>query len=159
MEMSEVCALEVDIEYSGGALLEIETRLEVGELELEREREDLNPESSNDGAVPSDILEGFEYLDEQLNLAEGMNDLQEPKGDGEWIIRWYIVLTNTTICAISLRYGLVKLCWIFFPIKMELMRTTVVAFVQDIKPFMSLHETSAFKISSPFLPGMMNFQR
>ncbi|KAL9324291.1 hypothetical protein ACSQ67_009148 [Phaseolus vulgaris] len=82
MEMSEVCALEVDIEYSGGALLEIETRLEVGELELERERaEDSNPESSNDGAVPSDFLEGFEYLGEQLNLAEGMNDLQEPKGD------------------------------------------------------------------------------
>lgn len=88
MEMSEVCALEVDIEYSGGALLEIETRLEVGELELERERaEDSNPESSNDGAVPSDFLEGFEYLGEQLNLAEGMNDLQEPKGDGECIIR------------------------------------------------------------------------
>lgn len=84
MEMSEVCALEVDIEYSGSALLEIETRLEVREeLELQKETEGSNPESSNVGAVPSDILEGFEYLDEQLNLAEGMNDLQEPKGDGE----------------------------------------------------------------------------
>ncbi|XP_022640054.1 uncharacterized protein LOC106769899 isoform X1 [Vigna radiata var. radiata] len=86
MEMSEACALEVDIEYSGGALLEIETRLEVGELELERETKDSNPESSNDETDPSDIFEGFEYLGEQLNLAEGMNDLQEPKEDGEWII-------------------------------------------------------------------------
>ncbi|KAG5013171.1 hypothetical protein JHK86_025432 [Glycine max] len=81
MEMSEVCALEFDIEYSGGALLEIETRLEVRELEHERGTEDSNPESSNVGAVPSDLLEGFEYLGEQLNLAEGMNDLLEPKGD------------------------------------------------------------------------------
>ncbi|KAL2999170.1 hypothetical protein AAZX31_09G145300 [Glycine max] len=86
MEMSEVCALEFDIEYSGGALLEIETRLEVRELEHERGTEDSNPESSNVGAVPSDLLEGFEYLGEQLNLAEGMNDLLEPKGDGEWNI-------------------------------------------------------------------------
>ncbi|KAG5109066.1 hypothetical protein JHK84_045973 [Glycine max] len=81
MEMSEVCALEVDIEYAGGALLEIETRLEVREPEHERGTEDSNPESSNVGAVPSDLLEGFECLGEQLNLAEGMNDLQEPKGD------------------------------------------------------------------------------
>ncbi|TKY44975.1 Testis-expressed sequence 2 protein [Spatholobus suberectus] len=81
MEISEVCALEVDIEYSGSALLEIETRLEVGELELQRETEGSNPELSNVAAVPSDLLEGFEYLGEQLNLAEGMNDLQEPKGD------------------------------------------------------------------------------
>ncbi|RDY03233.1 Testis-expressed protein 2 [Mucuna pruriens] len=86
MEMSEVCALEVDIEYSGSALLEIETRLEVRELELQRGTEVSNPESSpsNVGAVPSDLLEGFEYLGEQLNLAERMSGLQEPKGDGEW---------------------------------------------------------------------------
>ncbi|KAK7270733.1 hypothetical protein RJT34_26118 [Clitoria ternatea] len=81
MEMSDVCALEVDIEYSGSALIEIETRLEVGELELEKGTGASNPESSNDGAVASNILEGFEYLGEQLNLAEGMNDVQEPKGD------------------------------------------------------------------------------
>ncbi|KAK7380157.1 hypothetical protein VNO78_32622 [Psophocarpus tetragonolobus] len=81
MEMSDMCALEVDIEYCGGALLEIETRLEVRELELQRGMEDSNPESSNTGAIPSDLLEGFEYLGEQLNLAEGMNDLPEPKGD------------------------------------------------------------------------------
>ncbi|KAL2334409.1 hypothetical protein Fmac_015622 [Flemingia macrophylla] len=81
MEMTDVCALEVDIEYSGSAFLEIETRLEVGEEELQREAEGSNPDSSNVGDVPSDLFERFEYLGEQLNLAEGINDLQEPKGD------------------------------------------------------------------------------
>ena len=81
MEMSEVWALEVDIEYSGSALLEIETRLEVRELEHHRGTEGSNPELSSSGAVPSDLLEGFEHFGKQLNLAEAMNDLQEPKED------------------------------------------------------------------------------
>lgn len=84
IEMSEGSALEVDIEYSGSAVLEIETRLEVRELELQREKEGSNPESSNVGSVSSDLLEGFEYFGKQLNLAEGMNDLNEPKEDGVW---------------------------------------------------------------------------
>ena len=105
MEMSEVCALEFDIEYSGGALLEIETRLEVRELEHERGTEDSNPESSNVGAVPSDLLEGFEYLGEQLNLAEGMNDLLEPKGDGEWNIGQYISPNKSNyLCIFSVMF-------------------------------------------------------
>ncbi|WJX19068.1 hypothetical protein P8452_08801 [Trifolium repens] len=83
MEMSEVWALEVDIEYSGGALLEIETRLEVRELELHAETEDSNSEPSN-VAVPSDLLEGFEYLGKQLKLEERENDCQEKKEDGDW---------------------------------------------------------------------------
>ncbi|CAI8593464.1 unnamed protein product [Vicia faba] len=79
MEMSEVCALEVDIEYSGSSILEIETRLEVCELE----KEGSNPELSKVGSVPSDILQDFGYFDKQLGLAEGMIDLQEPKEDGD----------------------------------------------------------------------------
>jgi hypothetical protein len=49
MEMSEVWALEVDIEYSGGALLEIETRLEARELQLHAGTDDSISESSNVG--------------------------------------------------------------------------------------------------------------
>ncbi|XP_027935564.1 testis-expressed protein 2-like isoform X2 [Vigna unguiculata] len=79
MEMSEVWAVEVDIEYSGGALLEIETRLEPRELELDAGTEDSNPQSNNAGAVPSDLIEDFESLEEQLNIAERTNDLQEHK--------------------------------------------------------------------------------
>ncbi|XP_027365115.1 testis-expressed protein 2-like [Abrus precatorius] len=84
MEMSEVWALEVDIEYSGGAVLEIETRLEVRELELQAGTQDSNPQPNNAGAVPSDLLEGFEYIGKQLNFAERTNDLLEQKeyGDG-----------------------------------------------------------------------------
>ncbi|XP_015940447.1 uncharacterized protein LOC107465974 [Arachis duranensis] len=79
MELSEVWAFEVDIEYSGGVVVEIETRLEVGELETE----DSNPEVSDGGAVPSDLLEGFEDLGKQLNLEERKNDLQEEKEDDD----------------------------------------------------------------------------
>ncbi|CAK8572185.1 unnamed protein product [Lathyrus sativus] len=82
MEMSEVWALEVDIEYSGGAVLEIETRLEARELELQTKTEDSNSEPSNVGAVPSDLLEGFEYLEKQLKLEERDNDFQGQKDDG-----------------------------------------------------------------------------
>ncbi|KAI4351951.1 hypothetical protein L6164_006249 [Bauhinia variegata] len=83
-EMSEVCALEVDIEYSGGALLEIETRLEVRELNLPRGTEDPeSTQSSNDGDVSSDLFEDFEFLGKQLNLAEGKTDGQEPKEDDD----------------------------------------------------------------------------
>ncbi|KAE9589698.1 putative PH domain, MMM1 domain-containing protein [Lupinus albus] len=81
MEMSEVWALEMDIEYYGGLVLEIETRLEVRELELQRGTEDSNPEPSNSGSVPSYFLEGVEYFGKQLNLFERTNDLQEHKED------------------------------------------------------------------------------
>lgn len=83
MEMSEVWAVEFDIEYSGGALLEIETRLEVHELELHAGEEDSNPQPNNAEADPSDLLEGFEYFGKQLN-SERTNDLQEQKEDGDW---------------------------------------------------------------------------
>ncbi|KAL2325239.1 hypothetical protein Fmac_024297 [Flemingia macrophylla] len=79
MEMSEVWAVEFDIEYSGGALLEIETRLEVRELELQAGTGDSNPETNNAGDVPSGLLEGFEYIGNQLT-----NDIQEQKEDGDW---------------------------------------------------------------------------
>ncbi|XP_047151940.1 uncharacterized protein LOC124823707 isoform X1 [Vigna umbellata] len=84
MEMSEVWAVEVDIEYSGGALLEIETRLEPRELELDAGTEHSNPQPNNAGAVPSDLIEDFEYFEEQLNFAERTNDLQEHKEEGDW---------------------------------------------------------------------------
>ncbi|KAF7820278.1 Testis-expressed sequence 2 protein [Senna tora] len=82
MEMSEVWAFEVDIEYSGGAVLEIETRLEVGELDLPPEIENSNLDSSSDD-VSSDLLESFEDLGMHLNLSEGTSDLQDTKEDCE----------------------------------------------------------------------------
>ncbi|KAI4347396.1 hypothetical protein L6164_008211 [Bauhinia variegata] len=82
MEMSEVWAFEIDIEYSGGALLEIETRLEVRELDLLRGTKDLESiQSNNVGDVSSDLFEDFEYLGKQLNLTEQTSDVLEPKED------------------------------------------------------------------------------
>ena len=83
MEMTEAWAFEVDIVYSGGAILEIETRLEVCEQDLHRGKEDSDPESSEVGNVSSDLLEGFGYIGKQLNLAEGTSDVKEPKQDGD----------------------------------------------------------------------------
>ncbi|OIW13081.1 hypothetical protein TanjilG_08114 [Lupinus angustifolius] len=85
MEMSEVWALEVDIEYSGGLILEIETRLEVRELELQKGTEDSNPESNNVGTVPSDLLEGVAYFGKELDIAERRNDFQEQNEDDDRI--------------------------------------------------------------------------
>ncbi|KAL4317431.1 hypothetical protein AHAS_Ahas15G0384400 [Arachis hypogaea] len=70
MEMNDVCTFEADIEYSGGAVVEIETRLEVGEPQNDKGTEC----SSNAGAAPSDL----EDLSNQLNLGDGVNDSQEP---------------------------------------------------------------------------------
>ncbi|KAF3438428.1 hypothetical protein FNV43_RR21190 [Rhamnella rubrinervis] len=81
MDMNEVWALEVDIEYSGGAVLGIETRLEVRELDPEKSIADSNPEANSVGDVSSDILEGFEYFGKQLNLDEETSDALEQKGE------------------------------------------------------------------------------
>ncbi|XP_030493377.2 uncharacterized protein LOC115709417 [Cannabis sativa] len=78
-EMSEVWAFEVDIEYSGGAILGIETRLEVRELDPEKSTVD----SNSVGDVSPDLLEGFEYYGKQLNLAEGTVDAAENKEDSD----------------------------------------------------------------------------
>ncbi|KAG9137999.1 hypothetical protein Leryth_001268 [Lithospermum erythrorhizon] len=66
---NEVWAFEIDIEYAGGAVLGVETRLEVGELDAQ-EAEELNNESSPMGEVTSDLLEGIEYYGKQLNISE-----------------------------------------------------------------------------------------
>ncbi|GJV40299.1 testis-expressed sequence 2 protein [Tanacetum coccineum] len=69
-DLKEVVVMEIDIEYYGGAVLDIETRLEVQELE--------NTESSDSTSVnevTSDLLEGVMKLNEQTNQPT------EPKGD------------------------------------------------------------------------------
>ncbi|KAM1184137.1 hypothetical protein ACFX15_013144 [Malus domestica] len=88
MDMNDVWALEVDIGYYGGAVLDVETRLEVRELDFQRGSEDLRPESGSVGDVSADLLEEFEHFGKQLNLAEGTVDAPEnkeecdPKSDG-----------------------------------------------------------------------------
>lgn len=82
-DMNEVWAFEVDIEYSGGAVLDIETRVEVRELEHQKRLDDENPESGSVGAVTSDLLEGFEYFGNQLKLSESTDVASDAKDEGE----------------------------------------------------------------------------
>lgn len=79
-DMKEVIALEIDVEYCGGLMLNIETRLEVRELDFP-ESADTNLDSSSVENVASDLLEGFEYFGNQLKLSEGMVDGIEQTGE------------------------------------------------------------------------------
>lgn len=81
-DMNEAWAWEVDIEYCGGLVLDIETRLEVHDLDLHQGVMDTNSGSSSAEYVSPDLLEGFEYFGEQLNLSEGTVDAQERKDAG-----------------------------------------------------------------------------
>ncbi|KAK9106255.1 hypothetical protein Syun_022266 [Stephania yunnanensis] len=76
MDLNEVWAMDLDIEYAGGAILDIETRIEIRESELQKSMDDGNSESSSMGDDTSDLLEveGFEYLGEQLTLHGEAND-------------------------------------------------------------------------------------
>jgi hypothetical protein len=71
-DMNEVWAFDVDIEYSGGAVLDVETRLEVCELNAQKGIVGENLDSSSVGGVSSDLLEGFEYFGKQLNVSKGL---------------------------------------------------------------------------------------
>lgn len=79
--MNELWAFEIDLEYSGDAILNVETRLEVQELDLQ-EGEGTSLESSGVGEVTSDLLEGIEYYGKQLNLSEGADELLQ-RDEGE----------------------------------------------------------------------------
>ncbi|KAL3512958.1 hypothetical protein ACH5RR_025675 [Cinchona calisaya] len=79
--MNELWAFEVDIEYCGGAILNIETRLEVRELDLQ-EGEGKSFESSTVDQVASDLLESFEHMGKNLKISEEKDDELDER-DGE----------------------------------------------------------------------------
>lgn len=96
-DMNDVWALEVDIGYYGGAVLNVETRLEVRELDFQKGSEDSSSESGSVRDVSTELLEEFEYFGKQLNLAEGTADVLEHKEEcdpkpGEIKFRSIIVL-------------------------------------------------------------------
>ncbi|KAL8233510.1 hypothetical protein R6Q59_019610 [Mikania micrantha] len=72
-DLKEVVAMEIDIEYHGGAVLDIETRLEVQELE--------NPNSKSVVDLTTGLLEDFENNGEQLKLHEHTNQEMDQKGE------------------------------------------------------------------------------
>ncbi|KAM7479542.1 hypothetical protein LguiA_027755 [Lonicera macranthoides] len=80
-DMNEAVALEIDIEYSGGMLLDITTRIEVRELDFPEA--DTNSESSSVGGVTSVLLEGFERFQKQLKISEEIASETEQKDEGD----------------------------------------------------------------------------
>lgn len=104
-DMNDVWALEVDIGYYGGAVLDVETRLEVRELDFQRGSEGSSQEAGTVGDVSADILEEFKYFGKQLNLAEGTGNALEHTEEydpklGEIIIK----LRSTFLCILHFSY-------------------------------------------------------
>jgi hypothetical protein len=81
-DMNEGVALEIDVEYSGGALLDITTRIEVCELKLHEE----DNSSSVGDDVTSDLLEDFEIFQKELKLSEATVSEAEQKDAGDSIM-------------------------------------------------------------------------
>ncbi|CAN7087808.1 unnamed protein product [Brassica oleracea var. botrytis] len=79
MEMNGVWALELDVEYTGGAGLEVQTRVDAGEEDLQIAEGKLQPNSSGD--VPPEFLEGLADFEKQLNVPGGTGDGQDVKAD------------------------------------------------------------------------------
>ncbi|KAK8581379.1 hypothetical protein V6N13_144408 [Hibiscus sabdariffa] len=80
-DMNEVWAFEVDAEYSGGVLLDVETRLEVSDQDFQKGLVNSSSEPNSVENVSSDLLEGFEHFGKHLNLPE--EDEVDPKVDDQ----------------------------------------------------------------------------
>lgn len=77
MEMNGVWAFELDVEYTGGAGLEVQTRVDAREEDLQIAEGKLQPNSSGD--VPPEFLEGLADFEKQLSVPGGTGDGQDVK--------------------------------------------------------------------------------
>ncbi|XP_043699501.1 testis-expressed protein 2-like isoform X2 [Telopea speciosissima] len=107
MDMNEVWTMEIDIEYSGGAILDVETRLEVREPAFQKSIGNSSLDSNSVGESTSH-LEDFEYLGDQLKLSgeivdeiekrdDGNNGLKNSKGTSwtsTYVSRWKSILNS-----------------------------------------------------------------
>ncbi|KAH9616691.1 hypothetical protein KSS87_002517 [Heliosperma pusillum] len=69
-DMNDLWAVEMDIEYSGGVVLYIEARLDVGELDSHSGMVDQSIEPSSSEEIATDLLEDFRHLQEVLKLSD-----------------------------------------------------------------------------------------
>lgn len=81
-DMNELWAFEIDVQYSGGAILDLETRLEVQDLDLHE-----GDEASVVDDVKSDLLEGFEHLSEQFKHSDDNADKMDQGNGGDILAR------------------------------------------------------------------------
>ncbi|KAJ8554029.1 hypothetical protein K7X08_024707 [Anisodus acutangulus] len=85
-DMNELWAFEIDVQCSGGAILDLETRLEVQDFDL-REGDKASLDSSAVDDVKSDLLEGFEHFSEQFKHSEENADKMDQRNGGDTLSR------------------------------------------------------------------------
>ncbi|XP_010474308.1 PREDICTED: testis-expressed sequence 2 protein-like [Camelina sativa] len=81
MEMNGVWAFELDIEYTGGAGLEVETRVDAREEELQKGIAEGKLQPNSAGDVSPGLLEGLADFEKQL-IPEGIVDAQDVRNGG-----------------------------------------------------------------------------
>ncbi|KAL8139851.1 hypothetical protein V2J09_005872 [Rumex salicifolius] len=70
MDMKEMWAFEMDVEYSGDMVLYIEVRLDVHDKDFQDGTIDPNVELNSADGVATDILQEFEHFGEKLNCSD-----------------------------------------------------------------------------------------
>lgn len=82
MDMKEMWALEMDVEYSGDMVLYIEVRLDVHDKDFQNGTIDPNVELSSADGVATDILQGFEHFGKELSCPDENVDSAAQKNEG-----------------------------------------------------------------------------
>lgn len=82
MEMSGVWAFELDVEYSGDVVIDVETRVDIREVDLQKGITDTRLQPSSAGEVPSNFAEGVEDFEKQLVIPVETVDAGEVKNGG-----------------------------------------------------------------------------
>lgn len=72
-DLNELWAFEIDFEYSSGILLNIETRLEIREPELETDIIRASLKDDSNGDVSSDVLDSIEQYGNQFRSSEALD--------------------------------------------------------------------------------------
>ncbi|KAL6911306.1 hypothetical protein ACP4OV_000111 [Aristida adscensionis] len=81
LDLNEMWAFEVDFEYSGGILLNVETRLEVQEPELQKDIMKTRFGADSDGEVDSDLLDSIEQYSNQFRESQNSVSSVEEKDE------------------------------------------------------------------------------
>ncbi|PHT87880.1 hypothetical protein T459_09986 [Capsicum annuum] len=92
-DMNELWAFEIDVQYSGGAILDLETRLEVQDLDLHE-----GDEASVVDDVKSDLLKGFEHLSEQFKHSDDNADKMDEGNGGDILARNLSTASRSSTC-------------------------------------------------------------
>ncbi|KAL0731716.1 hypothetical protein Bca4012_027810 [Brassica carinata] len=80
VEMNGVWAFELDVEYSGGAGLVVETHVDARAEDLQKGIAEGKLQASPSGDVPIDLLEGLAEFEKQLSVPGGSDTPDESKG-------------------------------------------------------------------------------